>query len=517
MSSVNVWDDGYPSGGNYWSDYGGVDAFRGPNQDLPGSDGIGDTQYVIDVDNRDRFPLMSHYPTYVLTITTTAGGTTIPEPCSYSYSAGSTVSVTAVPNDGCALSYWKLDDVNMEPINPINVTMDKDYVLHAVFRYAIQDTAITDVASPKTVVGQGYSMNLNVTAANQGDFTEKFNITLYAGSGQPLNEAGLVGYWKFDEGSGTTAYDSSGNNNNGIIYDATWTDGKYSKALSFDGVGDYVDMGDKPSLESMNQLTVEAWLEIQSLKGWQCIAGKLNWDISHDYSYYLQIWADNTMVGRIWTDTEYMIKSTKTVSPGIWYHAAITYNGSTFKLFVNGEEWVSTSASGTIKDSAPPVRIGIRDVNADAFNGTIDEVKIYNRALSAEEIWKEYTRTGYSIAIQTQTVTLESGASKTITFTWNTTGFAKGNYTIWAYAWPIQNETDTLDNTLTDDSIEVCIPGNINGDGAVDPLDLGIMGAAWGSFTGEPNYNPNADIDNDGSIGPLDLGTMGAYWGEFET
>jgi parallel beta-helix repeat protein len=54
----NVWDDGYPSGGNYWSDYTGIDLKRGPNQDKPGSDGIGDTPYIIDDYNRDRYPLM---------------------------------------------------------------------------------------------------------------------------------------------------------------------------------------------------------------------------------------------------------------------------------------------------------------------------------------------------------------------------------------------------------------------------------------------------------------------------
>ena len=50
--SINVWDYGYPSGGNYWSDYVGVDAKSGPHQDLLGSDGVGDTLYVIDVNNR---------------------------------------------------------------------------------------------------------------------------------------------------------------------------------------------------------------------------------------------------------------------------------------------------------------------------------------------------------------------------------------------------------------------------------------------------------------------------------
>jgi len=57
--SGNTWDNGYPSGGNYWSDYAGVDLYRGPNQDQLGSDGIGDTPYIINADNRDRYPLMA--------------------------------------------------------------------------------------------------------------------------------------------------------------------------------------------------------------------------------------------------------------------------------------------------------------------------------------------------------------------------------------------------------------------------------------------------------------------------
>jgi parallel beta-helix repeat protein len=57
----NIWDDGYPSGGNYWSDYSGVDNFNGPNQDIPGSDGIGDTPYVFNINSQDNYPLMEPY------------------------------------------------------------------------------------------------------------------------------------------------------------------------------------------------------------------------------------------------------------------------------------------------------------------------------------------------------------------------------------------------------------------------------------------------------------------------
>ncbi len=74
---TNEWDDGYPSGGNYWSDYTGVDAFSGPNQDIPGSDSIGDTPYVIDFNSEDRYPLMNPLGTFPpsapLNLSATAG------------------------------------------------------------------------------------------------------------------------------------------------------------------------------------------------------------------------------------------------------------------------------------------------------------------------------------------------------------------------------------------------------------------------------------------------------------
>jgi parallel beta-helix repeat protein len=59
---ANFWDDSYPSGGNYWSDYTGVDFYSGPSQSIPGSDGVGDTPYVIDADNQDHYPLMKPNP-----------------------------------------------------------------------------------------------------------------------------------------------------------------------------------------------------------------------------------------------------------------------------------------------------------------------------------------------------------------------------------------------------------------------------------------------------------------------
>jgi len=108
-------------------------------------------------------------------------------------------------------------------------------------------------------------------------------------------------------------------------------------------------------------------------------------------------------------------------------------------------------------------------------------------------------------AIQTKTLTLTSQNSTTITFTWNTSGFVKGNYTIWAYAWPVAGETDKADNTFTDGWVIVTIPGDVNGDHIVDISDLVITVGAIPSAPGWPNWNPNADINGDGVCDVSDL------------
>jgi parallel beta-helix repeat protein len=140
IAGAHIWDNGYPSGGNYWSDYVGVDVKSGSAQDLPGSDGIGDTPYIIDADNHDHYPLMNPYgapppPTYSLTITATVGGTTDPAPGTYTYTANSQVQVTAFLNTGYLFDHWELDSVNVGSANPYTVLMNKNPTLKAIFSH----------------------------------------------------------------------------------------------------------------------------------------------------------------------------------------------------------------------------------------------------------------------------------------------------------------------------------------------------------------------------------------------
>ena len=85
-----------------------------------------------------------------------------------------------------------------------------------------------------------------------------------------------------------------------------------------------------------------------------------------------------------------------------------------------------------------------------------------------------------TLSFLTRNKACQSLSSTILTFTWTSRGFAEGNYTISAYAEPVPGETDTADNTFIDGSVRVSVPGDIDGDGSVSPLYLGLMGPAWG-------------------------------------
>jgi hypothetical protein len=177
----NAWDDGYPSGGNFWSNYSGVDVKSGPGQDLPGSDGLGDTPHSICADNIDRFPLMNPHggpipQVYSLEITAESHGTTNPPPRNYTYMADSAAHVTAIPDARYSLDHWTLDGVDNGSANPCSILMDDNHTLHAIFA-PVHDVAAKDVES-KAVVGQGYNLTIKVTVENEGAFTETFNVTV---------------------------------------------------------------------------------------------------------------------------------------------------------------------------------------------------------------------------------------------------------------------------------------------------------------------------------------------------
>jgi len=127
---------------------------------------------------------------------------------------------------------------------------------------------------------------------------------------------------------------------------------------------------------------------------------------------------------------------------------------------------------------------------------------------------ENFTVTAYAntTRIQTKTVTLTSGNSITVTFTWNTTGFAKGNHTISAYVTPIPHETDTTDNTFINGWVFVTIAGDVTSvepeipDGSVNMRDISAIFAKFMTTPTDPEWNPNMDINGDNVVNMRDIG-----------
>lgn len=113
-----------------------------------------------------------------------------------------------------------------------------------------------------------------------------------------------------------------------------------------------------------------------------------------------------------------------------------------------------------------------------------------------------------------ENITLESANSTTITFTWNTTGFARGNYTISAIVWPVPGEVVTSDNTCEDGIITVVMLGDVNADGKINILDLVMAAGAFGATPGSWAWNPQADIWPDGVVNIFDLVMIARRFGQ---
>jgi hypothetical protein len=207
----------------------------------------------------------------------------------------------------------------------------------------------------------------------------------------PINWSdGLVGYWKFDEGEGTIALGSSGYGNNGTLLNGpTWVDGRYGKALSFDGVNDYVEVTQSSSLDIANSVSVTAWVYPKAFPASGIILSRWYDGTNPDRGIVLHLMPGSYHFGVIDDNNHLYVPFSFEINK--WYYLAATWDGSVSKAYVNGVEIGSRSTSGSFTNQNLNLGIG-SDINPinEHFNGTIDEVMIYNRALSEEEVFAHY-------------------------------------------------------------------------------------------------------------------------------
>ncbi|MGD0159160.1 MAG: NosD domain-containing protein [Candidatus Bathyarchaeia archaeon] len=194
FDSAGVWDDGYPSGGNYWSNYGGTDSYHGPFQNLSGGDGIGDTPYVIDTNNTDHYPLMLPGSSQITfdqtglgsdvngTVVTIDGlnysGSSLP--LSFWWGPGSVHNFSYAPSVGVSggEQYFWNSTTGLSTLQSTSITITAsgnvtgNYVTHKVI--------VTNITASTTWVYQGGTPTINVTVTNVGGFNESaVSVTLY--------------------------------------------------------------------------------------------------------------------------------------------------------------------------------------------------------------------------------------------------------------------------------------------------------------------------------------------------
>jgi len=234
------------------------------------------------------------------------------------------------------------------------------------------------------VGGEGYS-TVYIATQQGAKYTGEFEMDL-------CKKSDVVLCYRF-EGSGSTATDGSDNENDGTIYGATRVSGISGNALSFDGSGDYVQSATNTELTS-SEFTAEAWVWHDSLVGDQDpIFGNTRWSPEPDgiiEGYSLKYHSNTelrTFVGRSGSGYFLFIDTTPFQQ---WVYVVLTYDGTTARIYINGEE--ATSGDGDYTPSTQSAfRVGRDYTNQDRyFNGKIDEFVVHKRVLGPEEISFRY-------------------------------------------------------------------------------------------------------------------------------
>ena len=360
------------------------------------------------------------------------------------------------------------------------------------------DIAITGV-SPLFYSIQKETMNMNISLMNEGDSTQTFDVDIYVDAVNIDNS--LTAYWSFDEGSGQIANDDSGNLIQGTIHGAKWIDGKFGKALNFDGINDNMIAPYVPLYHRSFSITM--WINAIRLPGPNEDAPLVTQLDNDSLCKYLHlVIRDSIPYFGFWVDD---LTGNSKITPGVWYHLAFIYDYvSNMKyIYVNGILDASIESMGSYEGLSGETNVGTYYGGGKTFEGNIDELRIYNRALNKQEI----RATVSSGLVQTQTITLTSGNFTTLKFAWNLSDVTPGNYTIRAVASSVSGETDIDDNEITSDKITLIdsdedgvidiVDPDDNDDGVLDVDDAFTLDPSEWIDSDEDGTGNNADQDDD--------------------
>ncbi|MBT5532817.1 LamG domain-containing protein, partial [Candidatus Poribacteria bacterium] len=197
-------------------------------------------------------------------------------------------------------------------------------------------------------------------------------------------EDGLIAYWDFDENSGNTASDRTGNGHDGeLVGKPEWVEGPFGSALRFDDAGEYVLVPHDDALNFTDAVTVAAFFNPDGdLTSRRLLVKNDSFFVIFDFGVTTSI---DFLVK---PNNDFAESSTADWTVGTWYHFAGTFDGDTLRVYVDGVLEGESETGTPIAPSTLDLWIGADDFGraTDAFPGVIDEVRLYDRALDEGEI-----------------------------------------------------------------------------------------------------------------------------------
>jgi parallel beta-helix repeat protein len=496
----DIWDDGYPSGGNYWSDYNSSDLFSGSHQNETGSDGIGDSPYIIDANNRDNYPLMNPWVPYENgTIYIRADGSVDPSGAPilrkgdlYTLTSNITSNADGIvierdnmTLDGAGYTVQGTGSENgISLAGRSNVTI-KDMTIREFSTGVYSTSSDNNTFSGNNIATRDHGIILDSSSGNNSisgnniTANYRYGIWLYSSSNNSVSGNNITasygyGIWLYSSSNNSVSGNNiTANHLAGICLDSSSGNNSISGnniANNYDGI--ILDSSSGNNSISGNNITAnnEVGIALASSSGNSIFHNNFANNAQQVYSSSTDVWDDGyPSGGNYWSDYT-----------GVDLHSG-PYQNETGSDGIGDTPYVIDSSNMDnfpLMSPYPSHDVAVAGVVAAPTYvcqgyGCLLEVSLASKGDYAERfnvtVYANMTDTGNATVIHTfENVTLNSRDSTTLSFMWDTTGFDLGEYTIGAYATPVQGEINTADNTLVDGTVEI-IPGMTGGGGGRMP------------------------------------------------